>query len=146
MRKYANFDSPDGLWDDLIAWGRANGVGFVKIRLSNYHDGKPTIVKIGCDRGGACPLRAKVRQSTTSKMNCGFKATAKRVGNGRLGTGPWVFAVDPGMGLHNHPPSPLTAAALSTYWCYRGLTDDMRDTVQEMTLIRQPSLELYTSS
>src|SRR4051812_24981678 len=38
------------------------------------------------------------------------------------------------MGLHNHPPSPLTAAALSTHQCHRGLTDDIRDTIQEMTL------------
>src|SRR6266699_5367991 len=37
--EYIDFDD---LWADLLVWGRSSGIGFMKVRLSNYWDGRPT--------------------------------------------------------------------------------------------------------
>ena len=46
------YDTLDALIDDLNAWGRISGFGFIKTSPGNYVNGVPTYAYIVCDRGG----------------------------------------------------------------------------------------------
>lgn len=98
---------PEGIFrtfDDLmIACQRVakdNGYGIVKLRASNYRDGKPTRYDLVCDRGGVkYNSTAKKRNPSTRKIDCPFRA--KAVCEVQLGN-QWRFALQEGR--HNHEP------------------------------------------
>ncbi|SCO54211.1 uncharacterized protein FFNC_15396 [Fusarium fujikuroi] len=53
------------------------GYGVVKLRASNYRDGKPTRYDLVCDRGGVkYNSTAKKRNPSTRKIDCPFRAKA----------------------------------------------------------------------
>ncbi len=76
------------------------GYGIVKLRASNYRDGKPTRYDLVCDRGGVkYSSTAKKRNPSTRKIDCPFRA--KAVCEVQLGN-QWRFALQEAR--HNHEP------------------------------------------
>jgi hypothetical protein len=76
------------------------GYGIVKLRASNYRDGKPTRYDLVCDRGGVkYNSTAKKRNPSTRKIDCPFRA--KAVCEVQLGN-QWRFALQETR--HNHEP------------------------------------------
>lgn len=76
------------------------GYGIVKLRASNYRDGKPTRYDLVCDRGGVkYSSTAKKRNPSTRKIDCPFRA--KAVCEVQLGN-QWRFALQESR--HNHEP------------------------------------------
>lgn len=74
------------------------GYGVVKLRASNYRDGKPTRYDLVCDRGGVkYNSTAKKRNPSTRKVDCPWRA--KAVCEVQLGN-QWRFAVQDNR--HNH--------------------------------------------
>lgn len=75
---------PEGIYrsfDDLLTSiqrvAKDNGYGVVKLRASNYRDGKPTRYDLVCDRGGVkYSSTAKKRNPSTRKVDCPFRAKA----------------------------------------------------------------------
>lgn len=104
---------PEGIFrsfDDLLAsvqrWAKEHGYGIVKLRASNYRDGKPTRYDLVCDRGGVkYNSTAKKRSPSTRKIDCPWRA--KAVCEVQLGN-QWRFAIQDSR--HNHearpPPQP----------------------------------------
>ncbi|KAK4216702.1 hypothetical protein QBC37DRAFT_278807 [Rhypophila decipiens] len=98
---------PEGIYrsfDDLLASvqkvAKDQGYGVVKLRASNYRDGKPTRYDLVCDRGGVkYNSTAKKRNPSTRKIDCPFRA--KAVCEVNLGN-QWRFQVQEGR--HNHEP------------------------------------------
>ncbi|KIL86744.1 hypothetical protein FAVG1_10000 [Fusarium avenaceum] len=98
---------PEGIFrtfDDLMASvqrvAKDQGYGIVKLRASNYRDGKPTRYDLVCDRGGVkYNSTAKKRNPSTRKIDCPFRA--KAVCEVQLGN-QWRFAIQEGR--HNHEP------------------------------------------
>ena len=98
---------PEGIYrtfDDLLASvqkvSKDQGYGIVKLRASNYREGKPTRYDLVCDRGGVkYNSTAKKRNPSTRKVDCPFRA--KAVCEVNLGH-QWRFAVQEGR--HNHEP------------------------------------------
>jgi len=96
---------PEGIYrsfDDLLAAvqrvAKDNGYGVVKLRASNYREGKPTRYDLVCDRGGVkYSSTAKKRNPSTRKVDCPFRA--KAVCEVQLG-GQWRFQVQEPR--HNH--------------------------------------------
>jgi len=96
---------PEGIYrsfEDLLTTvqrvAKDNGYGVVKLRASNYREGKPTRYDLVCDRGGVkYSSTAKKRNPTTRKVDCPFRA--KAVCEVQLGN-QWRFAVQDGR--HNH--------------------------------------------
>ncbi|ETS86028.1 hypothetical protein PFICI_04053 [Pestalotiopsis fici W106-1] len=74
------------------------GYGVVKLRASNYRDGKPTRYDLVCDRGGVkYNSTAKKRNPSTRKVDCPWRA--KAVCEVSLAN-QWRFAVQDAR--HNH--------------------------------------------
>ncbi|KAK4447043.1 hypothetical protein QBC34DRAFT_440311 [Podospora aff. communis PSN243] len=74
------------------------GYGVVKLRASNYREGKPTRYDLVCDRGGVkYNSTAKKRNPSTRKVDCPWRA--KAVCEVNLGN-QWRFAVQESR--HNH--------------------------------------------
>ncbi|KAF4119724.1 FAR1 DNA-binding domain [Geosmithia morbida] len=98
---------PEGIFrsfDDLMASvqrvAKDQGYGIVKLRASNYRDGKPTRYDLVCDRGGVkYSSTAKKRNPSTRKIDCPFRA--KAVCEVQLGN-QWRFALQEAR--HNHEP------------------------------------------
>jgi hypothetical protein len=98
---------PEGIFrsfDDLMASvqrvAKDQGYGIVKLRASNYRDGKPTRYDLVCDRGGVkYNSTAKKRNPSTRKIDCPFRA--KAVCEVQLGN-QWRFALQEAR--HNHEP------------------------------------------
>ncbi|KAK3334017.1 hypothetical protein B0T19DRAFT_449281 [Cercophora scortea] len=98
---------PEGIYrnfDDLLASvqkvAKDQGYGVVKLRASNYREGKPTRYDLVCDRGGVkYSSTAKKRNPSTRKVDCPWRA--KAVCEVNLGN-QWRFAVQEGR--HNHEP------------------------------------------
>jgi hypothetical protein len=96
---------PEGIYrtfEDLMASvqrvAKDQGYGIVKLRASNYRDGKPTRYDLVCDRGGVkYNSTAKKRNPSTRKIDCPFRA--KAVCEVQLGN-QWRFAVQELR--HNH--------------------------------------------
>lgn len=96
---------PEGIYrsfDDLLAsvqrTAKEQGYSIVKLRSSNYRDGKPTRFDLVCDRGGVkYNSTAKKRNPTTRKVDCPWRA--KAVCEVNLGN-QWRFAVQEAR--HNH--------------------------------------------
>lgn len=77
---------------------KGQGYGIVKLRASNYRDGKPTRYDLVCDRGGVkYNSTAKKRIPSTRKVDCPFRA--KAVCEVQLGN-QWRFALQETR--HNH--------------------------------------------
>jgi hypothetical protein len=104
---------PEGIFrsfEDLLSSvqrvAKDQGYGVVKLRASNYRDGKPTRYDLVCDRGGVkYASTAKKRNPSTRKVDCPWRA--KAVCEVQLGN-QWRFAVQEAR--HNHearvPASP----------------------------------------
>ncbi|CAJ2506727.1 Uu.00g079130.m01.CDS01 [Anthostomella pinea] len=96
---------PEGIYrsfEDLLAAvqrvAKDQGYGVVKLRASNYRDGKPTRYDLVCDRGGVkYNSTAKKRNPSTRKVDCPWRA--KAVCEVQLGN-QWRFAVQDSR--HNH--------------------------------------------
>ncbi|KAK5627558.1 hypothetical protein RRF57_003273 [Xylaria bambusicola] len=96
---------PEGIYrsfDDLLSAvqrvAKDQGYGVVKLRASNYRDGKPTRYDLVCDRGGVkYNSTAKKRNPSTRKVDCPWRA--KAVCEVQLNN-QWRFAVQDGR--HNH--------------------------------------------
>ncbi|KAF9877919.1 hypothetical protein CkaCkLH20_04495 [Colletotrichum karsti] len=103
---------PEGIYrtfEDLLSSiqrvAKDQGYGVVKLRASNYRDGKPTRYDLVCDRGGVkYSSTAKKRNPSTRKVDCPWRA--KAVCEVQLGN-QWRFAVQEGS--HNHEPRVATA-------------------------------------
>lgn len=92
------FQSFEDLMSSVQRVAKEQGYGIVKLRASNYRDGKPTRYDLVCDRGGVkYTSTAKKRNPTTRKLDCPFRA--KAVCEVQLG-GQWRFAVQEAR--HNH--------------------------------------------
>ncbi|KAI9896558.1 hypothetical protein N3K66_008730 [Trichothecium roseum] len=98
---------PEGIFrsfEDLMASvqrvAKDQGYGIVKLRASNYREGKPTRYDLVCDRGGVkYNSTAKKRNPSTRKIDCPFRA--KAVCEVQLGN-QWRFALQEAR--HNHEP------------------------------------------
>ena len=98
---------PEGIFrsfEDLLTSvqrvAKDQGYGVVKLRASNYRDGKPTRYDLVCDRGGVkYSSTAKKRNPSTRKIDCPWRA--KAVCEVQLGN-QWRFAVQEAR--HNHEP------------------------------------------
>jgi hypothetical protein len=98
---------PEGIFrtfEDLLSSvqrvAKDQGYGVVKLRASNYRDGKPTRYDLVCDRGGVkYSSTAKKRNPSTRKVDCPWRA--KAVCEVQLGN-QWRFAVQESR--HNHEP------------------------------------------
>jgi hypothetical protein len=96
---------PEGIYrsfEDLLATvqrhAKDQGYGVVKLRASNYRDGKPTRYDLVCDRGGVkYNSTAKKRNPSTRKVDCPWRA--KAVCEVQLNN-QWRFAVQDAR--HNH--------------------------------------------
>ncbi|KAF4962293.1 hypothetical protein FSARC_9624 [Fusarium sarcochroum] len=91
-------------FDDLITTvqctAKEQGYGIVKLRASNYRNGKPTRYDLVCDRGGVkYKSTARKRSPSTRKVDCPFRA--KAVCEVQLGN-QWRFTVQEQR--HNHEP------------------------------------------
>lgn len=114
---------PEGIFrsfEDLMASvqrvAKDQGYGIVKLRASNYRDGKPTRYDLVCDRGGVkYNSTAKKRNPSTRKIDCPFRA--KAVCEVQLGN-QWRFALQEAR--HNHEPrapngnAPVEGAPMAT--------------------------------
>lgn len=114
---------PEGIFrsfEDLMASvqrvAKDQGYGIVKLRASNYRDGKPTRYDLVCDRGGVkYNSTAKKRNPSTRKIDCPFRA--KAVCEVQLGN-QWRFALQEPR--HNHEPrapngnAPVEGAPMAT--------------------------------
>jgi hypothetical protein len=79
---------------------KEQGYGIVKLRASNYREGKPTRYDLVCDRGGVkYNSTAKKRNPSTRKVDCPWRA--KAVCEVNLGH-QWRFQVQEHR--HNHEP------------------------------------------
>ncbi|KAI0128682.1 hypothetical protein BJ170DRAFT_341178 [Xylariales sp. AK1849] len=75
---------PEGIYrtfEDLLTAvqrvAKDQGYGVVKLRASNYRDGKPTRYDLVCDRGGVkYNSTAKKRNPSTRKVDCPWRAKA----------------------------------------------------------------------
>ncbi|TLS30522.1 hypothetical protein PpBr36_03676 [Pyricularia pennisetigena] len=98
---------PEGIYrsfEDLLSavqqFSKEQGYGVVKLRASNYRDGKPTRYDLVCDRGGVkYSSTAKKRNPSTRKVDCPWRA--KAVCEVQL-SNQWRFAVQEAR--HNHEP------------------------------------------
>ncbi|KAK4235494.1 hypothetical protein C8A03DRAFT_36663 [Achaetomium macrosporum] len=96
---------PEGIYrsfDDLLTSvqriAKEQGYSIVKLRASNYREGKPTRYDLVCDRGGVkYSSTAKKRNPSTRKVDCPWRA--KAVCEVNLGH-QWRFAVQEPR--HNH--------------------------------------------
>lgn len=96
---------PEGIYrtfEDLLnavqRVAKDQGYGVVKLRASNYRDGKPTRYDLVCDRGGVkYNSTAKKRNPSTRKVDCPWRA--KAVCEVSL-QNQWRFAVQDSR--HNH--------------------------------------------
>ncbi|KAK4233656.1 hypothetical protein C8A03DRAFT_19304 [Achaetomium macrosporum] len=124
------YDSLDALLADLNTWGRSHGLGFTKMRPSNYVNGSPTRYDIACDRGGRVEgSRATIRRTSTARTGCKWLGIAKAlVSNGRKGT----FEVKHTQ--HNHETTAGHQAELSTHQVHRGLSDPMKAEIAALSL------------
>ncbi|KAK7952687.1 uncharacterized protein PG986_008415 [Apiospora aurea] len=76
--------APEGIYrtfEDLLTnvqrVAKDQGYGVVKLRASNYRDGKPTRYDLVCDRGGVkYNSTAKKRNPSTRKVDCPWRAKA----------------------------------------------------------------------
>ncbi|KAL1839688.1 hypothetical protein VTJ49DRAFT_1253 [Mycothermus thermophilus] len=104
---------PEGIYrtfDDLLAsvqrTAKEQGYSIVKLRASNYREGKPTRYDLVCDRGGVkYNSTAKKRNPSTRKVDCPWRA--KAVCEVNLGH-QWRFAVQEAR--HNHEARVAAAA------------------------------------
>lgn len=104
---------PEGIYrsfEDLMGSvqrvAKEQGYGIVKLRASNYREGKPTRYDLVCDRGGVkYSSTAKKRNPSTRKIDCPFRA--KAVCEVQLGH-QWRFAVQESR--HNHEARLVSAA------------------------------------
>lgn len=96
---------PEGIYrsfEDLLSsvqrTAKEQGYSIVKLRASNYREGKPTRYDLVCDRGGVkYSSTAKKRNPSTRKVDCPWRA--KAVCEVNLGH-QWRFAVQEAR--HNH--------------------------------------------
>ncbi|KAI6784734.1 uncharacterized protein J7T54_007827 [Emericellopsis cladophorae] len=114
-------------FEDLMASvqhaAKDQGYGIVKLRASNYRDGKPTRYDLVCDRGGVkYNSTAKKRNPSTRKIDCPFRA--KAVCEVQLGN-QWRFALQEAR--HNHEPrqpnGPQTTESAPTATFIRSFTN-----------------------
>ena len=105
---------PEGIFrtfEDLLTSvqrvAKDQGYGIVKLRSSNYREGKPTRFDLVCDRGGVkYNSTAKKRNPTTRKVDCPWRG--KAVCEVQLGM-QWRFVVQEAR--HNHEPRIASAPA-----------------------------------
>lgn len=103
---------PEGIYrsfEDLLTAvqrvAKDQGYGVVKLRSSNYREGKPTRFDLVCDRGGVkYSSTAKKRNPSTRKVDCPWRG--KAVCEVQLGN-QWRFVVQEAR--HNHEPRVPTA-------------------------------------
>lgn len=121
------FESINALMEALNAWGRENGLGFVKTQASNYSEGSARRYTVLCDRGRSRPSEAHSRKTSTSKTGCPWRGVAKALkANGWL----WEFAISKAPNdCHNHKATTLAI----THATHRGLTDEMKAVVTAMS-------------
>lgn len=99
------FASFDELLASVQRHAKEQGYNIVKLRASNYRDGKPTRYDLVCDRGGVkYNSTAKKRNPSTRKVDCPWRA--KAVCEVNLGNR-WRFAVQEHR--HNHEARVPTA-------------------------------------
>lgn len=104
---------PEGIYrtfEDLLTAvqrvAKDQGYGVVKLRSSNYREGKPTRFDLVCDRGGVkYSSTAKKRNPSTRKVDCPWRG--KAVCEVQLGN-QWRFVVQEAR--HNHEPRQPTEA------------------------------------
>ncbi|KAF4955217.1 hypothetical protein FSARC_11922 [Fusarium sarcochroum] len=102
------FETFDNLMESIRSTAKQQGYGIVKLRASNYRDGKPTRYDLVCDRGGVkYNSTAKKRNPSTRKIGCLFRA--KAVCEVQLGN-QWRFTLQEGR--HNHKPRVLACSVL----------------------------------
>ncbi|KAI5860584.1 hypothetical protein GGS23DRAFT_606846 [Durotheca rogersii] len=131
---------PEGIYrtfDDLLLAvqrvGKDQGYNVVKLRASNYRDGKPTRYDLVCDRGGVkYSSTAKKRNPSTRKVDCPWRA--KAVCEVNLGN-QWRFQVQEHR--HNHepraPPAPPGQENTPIAQSIRSLTHKMDRLGHEMS-------------
>lgn len=94
------------LLTQIQATAKEQGYGIVKLRASNYREGKATRYDLVCDRGGVkYNSTAKKRNPSTRKVDCPWRA--KAVCEVQLGNH-WRFQVQDSR--HNHEPRIQTSA------------------------------------
>jgi hypothetical protein len=116
------------LIDDINAWGKENGLAFVKSRSVNRVEGFGyTRFDIICDRGKQRASQATTRRTTTVKTGCSWIGAAKALkSNGRL----WTFEVLKPQ--HNHEAS-TSLADLATHRTHRGLSQLQKQQVDDLS-------------
>lgn len=124
------YDTLEALLNALNAWGRQRGVGFTKMRPSNYVNGSPTRYEIACDRGGREKTsKAMLRRTTTSKTGCPWFGVAKALAESDR---KWTFEAK--IMHHNHEITAGDVFELTTHRGHRGLTDAMKADVATLSL------------
>lgn len=100
------FRSFEDLLNSVQRLAKNEGYGIVKLRASNYREGKPTRYDLVCDRGGVkYASTAKKRNPSTRKVDCPWRA--KAVCEVQLNN-QWRFAVQESR--HNHEARVATPA------------------------------------
>jgi hypothetical protein len=122
---YASFQE---LIDDLNAWGRVNGLAFVKSRSINLiKDFGYTRFDIICDRGKARASEATTRRTTTAKTGCNWMGAAKALlSNRRL----WTFEI---LKQHHNHEASVTPADLTTHRTHRGLSERQKQQIDDLS-------------
>ncbi len=122
--QYQSYEAIDTLMADLNAWGKQQGLGFIKRRTGNLVDGLPIRVTISCDCGFQRPSKATTKQTSTSKTNCPWEGVATSLKkNGRH----WTFEIK--KTEYNHE----TSTASTTHQVHRGLTSPMKTQIRTLS-------------
>ena len=95
------YDSFEALYSDLKEFATAAGFGVYKIRSSNHVNGKPTRVDIACKRGKVRKSATLSRQTSTTKMDCPWAATARS----RLDKGIRTWSLELRNSYSDHSPN-----------------------------------------
>ena len=132
LRAGPPYDAFEELRDDLNSWGRAVGLGFVKLRVSNDVKGfGPTRIGLVCDRGGRQrDSKANIRRTTTQKTGCTWEGVAKALKVDDRNDRRWTFEVLKHQ--HNHEAS-TSPAELTTHRVHRQLTDEMKNEINTLS-------------
>ncbi|KAK3379088.1 hypothetical protein B0T24DRAFT_503486, partial [Lasiosphaeria ovina] len=78
------------------------GFGVLKLRSNNYtKDFGPTRIDLACTRNKVQPSEAHLRQTSTKKADCTFRATAKALS---INQRRWTLIIDDP--VHNHEAAP----------------------------------------
>lgn len=130
------FESFDQIYDYLQGFYRENGAALVKRSSGGKRmiNGNfiPTHIILGCDRGRGRPSKSLgLRSSSTTKINCPFKVTAK---TSLKAKGMWTYTVH-GDGIHNH----LQSLHPSAHQVHRKRTPAQKNLVRVLSEQRELS-------